>query len=388
MREKNYDIDYIEAVKRIKTAILQSRYMAARLANTEQLKLYFSIGAYVSVNSREGKWGTGAIESISKRLQVELPGLRGFSARSIKYMRSFYEEWNLVDINRHLASADLNKCTIQHLASAEIAANEEHYLASNDLDIEAFMAIGFTHHRYIIEGCKSIDERWYYIRRCATEFWNVDTLKAHIKADDFRRYGALPNNFGLALPDEKQAAKAVRAFKDDYLLDYINIEDTDPEQDIDERELSKALVLEIKKFIQSLGHDFCFIADNYRILEDDEESFIDLLFFHRGLKCLVAIELKRSKFKPAYLGQLNFYLSVLDEKERHPDENASIGLILCRKAKKHIVELAIRDFGKPMGVATYRIGNDIPKNYSTLETLVSGVQQILDKADSKIECLK
>ena len=277
---------------------------------------------------------------------------------------------------------DLVTGAISQLPIAKKESDEEHHLPSDNLDIKSFLAVGFTHHRYIIERCKDTAERWYYIRRCAAEFWSVEALKAHIKAGDFRKYGALPNNFELTIPDSRQAAKAVRAFKDEYLLDYINIEDADSEQDVDERELNKALVLEVKKFIQSLGHDFCYIANDYRVLEEDEESFIDLLFFHRGLKCLVAIELKRGKFKPSYLGQLNYYLSVLDDKEKHQDENPSIGLILCREARRRIVELAIRDFGKPMGVATYRLGSDIPKNYSALEPLVSGVQQILDQETS------
>lgn len=385
MTENENTLDCIEAVKKIKAAILQSRYMAARLANAEQLKLYFGIGAYVSANSREHKWGTGAIEAISRRLQIELPGLRGFSARSIKYMRTFYEAWNAAGVIRQLPSAELEQGQILHLPIATIQDNPNRQSSIADLpseDIAAFLQIGFTHHISLLERCKDMAERWYYIRRCAAEFWSVEALKAHIKADDFRKYGALPNNFALTLPDARQAAMAVRTFRDEYLLDYINIDDADSEQDVDERELNKALVMEVKKFIQSLGHDFCYIADGYRVIEEDEESFIDLLFFHRGLKCLVAIELKRGRFKPIYLGQLNYYLSVLDDRERHPDENPSVGLILCRKAKRRIVELAIRDFGKPMGVATYRLGSDIPKDYSTLEPLVSGVQQILDKADN------
>ncbi len=384
MTENENTLDCIETVKKIKAAILQSRYMAARLANAEQLKLYFGIGAYVSANSREHKWGTGAIEAISRRLQIELPGLRGFSARSIKYMRTFYEAWNAAGVIRQLPSAELEQGQILHLPIATIQDNTNRQSSIADLpseDIAAFLQIGFTHHISLLEGCKDMAERWYYIRRCAAEFWSVEALKAHIKADDFRKYGVLPNNFALTLPDARQAAMAVRAFRDEYLLDYINIDDADSEQDVDERELNKALVREVKKFIQSLGHDFCYIADGYRVIEEDEESFIDLLFFHRGLKCLVAIELKRGRFKPIYLGQLNYYLSVLDDRERHPDENPSVGLILCREAKRRIVELAIRDFGKPMGVATYRLGSDIPKDYSTLEPLVSGVQQILDKAD-------
>ena len=180
-----------------------------------------------------------------------------------------------------------------------------------------------------------------------------------------------------AIPNEKQAAKAVRAFKDEYLLDFINIEDADDESDIDERLLERALVAEIRKFIQTLGADFCFIGNQYRLIVGDEEAFIDLLFYHRSLRALVAIELKRGKFKPAYLGQLNYYLSALDEQERHSDENQSIGLLLCKEANQAVVELAIRDFNKPMGVAVYRTRNDIPEPYQTLIPLMDGVRKIL-----------
>ncbi len=179
------------------------------------------------------------------------------------------------------------------------------------------------------------------------------------------------------MPDEKHTARAVRAFKDEYLLDFINIEDPDDEDDVDERVLEHALVTEIRKFIQSLGTDFCFIGNQYRLIVGGEESFVDMLFYHRSLRTLVAIELKRGKFKPAYLGQLNFYLSALDEHEKHPDENQSIGLLLCKEANRTVVELAVRDFNKPMGVAVYRTKNDIPEPYQTLIPLMDGVRQIL-----------
>ena len=130
---------------------------------------------------------------------------------------------------------------------------------------------------------------------------------------------------------------------------------------MDERVLERAMVNSIKRFIQTLGPDFCFIGNQYRVIVDNEEFFIDLLFYHRVLRSMVAIELKRGKFKPAYLGQLNFYLSALDEQLKHPDENQSIGLLLCQEASRTIVELAIRDFNKPIGVETYRLGKDIPR---------------------------
>jgi predicted nuclease of restriction endonuclease-like (RecB) superfamily len=350
---KTPDIDYTTAIREIKLAILQSRYLAARLANGEQLKLYFHIGNYVSVNTRNGKWGSGAIEEIARRLQAELPGLRGFSATAMRYMRMFYEAWS-PDLNHHLASDEIGN---------------------------SFFAVGFTHHREILAHEKTVAGRIYYIHRCATEFWSVETLKTHLRANDYQHAGELPNNFALALPDATHAAHAVRSFKDEYLMDFVNIEDADCEQDIDERLLERSIVSHIRKFILSLGTQFCFIGNQYRLTVDGDEFFVDLLFFHRGLRCLVAMELKRGAFKPAYLGQMNFYLSALDEYVKTADENPSIGLILCKSMKQTIVELAIRDFNKPMGVAIYRTATEIPAIYQTLAPVVSGVRKILEEAN-------
>ena len=293
------------AIREIKSAILQSRYQAARLANGEQLKLYFRIGGYVSANTRQGKWGCGAIEEIARQLQAELPGLRGFSAASIKKMRLFYEAWEPVlihlvprdevglDPNRSLAMNDLS--SIDQDASRSSAMND----VPDSFSMKEFFSIGFTHHCEIIYNTKDSSERMYYIRRCAKEFWSVETLKRHLCADDFNHTGALPNNFAFVLPDEKHASRAVRAFKDEYLLDFVNIEDADSEDDVDERVLEQAIVGNVRKFIQSLGPQFSFIGNQYRLTVEGEEFFVDLLFFHRGLRCLVAIELKRGAFKPA-----------------------------------------------------------------------------------------
>ncbi|GHU15992.1 hypothetical protein FACS1894163_04530 [Spirochaetia bacterium] len=379
---------YADAVQKIKAAILQSRYLAASVANAEQLKLYYAIGQYVSENSRTGKWGAGAIDSISSQLQQELPGLRGFSATNMKYMRIFFEEWeSSFEANRQLLTDDLPESILsienRHLPSDEIANKttepSNRQLLTADLasaDKEAFLKIGFTHHREILAKCKNPDERWYYIRRCASEFWSVETLKSHIRADDYSHTGALPNNFKLAMPDKQLASRAVRAFKDEYLLDYINIEDAD---DDDERVLETAIVAKIKKFIMTFGDGFCFIGNQYRLIVEGEELFIDLLFFNRDLQCLVAVELKRGKFKPSYLGQLSFYLSALDEYVKKPDENPSIGIVLCKEAKKTIVELAVRDYNRPMGVAVYRTKADMPADYQKLIPLMDGVRSLLQE---------
>ena len=378
---------YPEDVKVIKSAILKSRYLAARLANAEQLKLYFSVGGYVSANTRQGKWGTGAIEAISRSLQAELPGLRGFSPSSMKYMRQLYEEWSSI-ANRKTPSDENPAGTIRQPAIGELSIEPIPVIRQSVIgelkgsDIDAFFSIGFAHHIQIFSKCKSPEKRWYYIRQCAANFWSVRVLKQHLAAGDFRHIGALPNNFALTMPDARQVSRAVQSFKDEYLLDFINIEDAADNEDVDERVLESAIVNSIKQFIQSLGPDFCFVGNQYRLIVGEEEFFIDLLFYHRLLRSMVAIELKRGKFKPAYLGQLNFYLSALDKQVKHPDENQSIGLLLCQEANRTIVELAVQDFNKPIGVATYRLGNEIPEPYRILIPMLNGVQRIISENGS------
>ncbi len=155
--------------------------------------------------------------------------------------------------------------------------------------------------------------------------------------------------------------KALLSFKDEYLLDYINVESPDDEPD--ERVLESEIVLNIKNFIMSLGKDFAFIGNQHRFIVEDREYFVDLLFFNRQLQCLVAIDLKRGEFKPEYLGKMNFYLSALDDLVRLPHENRSIGIILCKSKKEKIVEYALRDTSKPMGVATYKLATQLPEKY-------------------------
>lgn len=341
-----------EAVTTIKSAILKSRYIAARLANAEMLKLYLAIGKYISQNTRINKWGTGALQAISDQLQKELPGLRGFSEGNLKKMRLFYEGWS--DYEEKL----LNRSSLP-----------------NDLNT-IFFSISFTHHVEIILKCKTTEERLFYIRQTASSFWSYRQLQNHIAAQDHLHVGALPNNFAKTIPDDAQASRAIFAFKDEMLLDFVNIEDENDEC-ADERVLERGIVNNVKTFIQKLGSDFCFVDSQHRIVESDEEFFVDLLFYNRTLQSLVAIELKKGKFKPAYLGQLNFYLSLLDKYERKPGEKPSIGIILCKEAKKNIVELAIRDFSKPMGVSTYRLASEIPEHYAALKPIAESADQLL-----------
>lgn len=376
--------DFAAAVKDIKLAILQARAKAAHLANAEALKLYFFVGGYISKKTRNAKWGSGAIDALSNQLQIELPGLRGFSAANIKYMRIFFDEWTRWFEIRHLSS-DENRQTV----SDEDALMPIRHLPSDELtneQITAFLSIGFTHHREILNKCSTYDERWYYILSCAKAPWTVEQLQQHLRADDYHHIGALPNNFAKTLSPMALATKAVRSFRDEYLLELVNLDNVDAihDQDVDERMLSKALVADVEKTIQALGgDDFCFMGREKRLIIEGEEVFIDLLFYHRSLRAMVAVELKMGKFRPSYLGQLELYLSTLDATVRHADENPSIGLLLCEKMNKGFVEFAVRDKSKPLGIATYQTLRSIPKPYKTLAPVIEGVRRVLSESVAK-----
>ena len=333
--------------------------------------------------TRKAKWGAGAIDALSNQLQVELPGLRGFSATNIKNMRAFFEFWADDFSIRPLPMGELS---IRHLPSDEncsSATKEIRQMPSAELGVEslnAFMSVGFSQHRDIVRAVQSKDEAWYYICASAKAPWSYEQLLQHLRADDYHHIGALPNNFGKTLSPMALATKAVRSFRDEYLLELVNLDNADAvhDQDVDERVLSKALVADVEKTIQALGgDDFCFMGREKRLIVEGEEVFIDLLFYHRSLRAMVAVELKMGKFRAAYLGQLELYLSALDATMKHPDENSSIGLLLCEKMSKGFVEFAVRDKSKPLGIATYRTLRSIPKPYKMLAPVIEGVKRVM-----------
>ena len=356
---------YAEAVRVIKEAILRSQYRAASSANKEQLSLYYSIGCYVSKNSRDGFWGKGAIETISRQLQKELPGLRGFSSTNIKNMRSFYEEWSPIVNRRPMADEYKTQAVVSDSElNEQMLLMEIRQPSADEFNWSDFVAIGFSHHIEIITKAKSLEARLFYIHESATRFWNKYTLRDYLKADLYNHRGTLPNNFTTTIPNAKQALKAVNTFRDEYLLDFINIEELDAQdEDLNERVIEKSIVDNVKRFIMTFGQDFIFVVNQYRVELSGEEMFVDLLFFNRELNALVAVELKSGKFRSSYLGQLSTYLSALDTYVKKPHENPAIGIILCRDMNQSFVEFAIRDYDKPMGVATYSASKDMPERF-------------------------
>ena len=288
MDNKKQIQDLRSAVQAIKTAILQSQARAAQMINHEQLSLYYGIGRYVCEHSRKGFWGTGAISQISMQLKSELPGLKGFSEENIKLMRRFYEAWK-----------DLELKSVGQTTELQVSKPETNVIRglclTNDesFPITAFLNISFTHHVAIFRYAKEYNERKYYIQLAYEQRLKADDLEAMIKANVYNHREALPNNFFKAIPDKALAMRTLQMFKDEYLLDFINVEDIDVSDpiDVDERVIENRIVMNIKNFIMTFGRSFTYKGHQVHYDKLGHDHWIDLLFYNRELQALVVIEL-------------------------------------------------------------------------------------------------
>lgn len=374
--KEEHPAELSDAVSVIKTAILQSQARAAQGVNQEQLALYYGIGRFISNGSRRRNWGAAVIDGISKRLKVEMPGLRGFGSSNLKNMRAFYEAWNMLEPNSPIQIGELPKRTETDGLPAKIGGLEVDGRNSPiqiaeirqleltnlpNFPLAEFLSIGFTHHIRIIESTKTLDERLFYIRYCHAYKTHADDLPGIIKQQrPFEHQDKLPNNFVQTLPDYKQAFRAMQMFKDEYLLDFINVEELGMrDEEIDERVIEQGIVQNVKKFIMTFGRGFSFIGNQVHFDKLGHDHWIDLLFYNRDLRRTVVFELKKGKFKTAYLAQLSSYLRILNDEDRREGEESPIGIILCQSVDRPYVEYIMQDFRQPMGVATYRTADEI-----------------------------
>jgi predicted nuclease of restriction endonuclease-like (RecB) superfamily len=270
-------------------------------------------------------WGKSVVELLSKDLQAEFSGIRGFSMQNLWYMRQFYLNYR-------------GNQKLQPMVGE----------------------ISWTKNLVIMSKCKDNLQREFYIRMTRKFGWTKNVLIHQIENQSYEKTLLGQTNFEQTVPDEVRH-QAKLAVKDEYTFDFLELG-----EDHLERELEKAILLKLEKFLLEMGGMFAFIGSQHRLEVDDEEYFIDLLLYHRALKCLVAVELKTGKFLPEYVGKMQFYLAVLDDKVRMPDEAPSIGIILCKTKNKTIVEYALRESNKPIGVAQYKIVKTLPDEMKNL----------------------
>jgi predicted nuclease of restriction endonuclease-like (RecB) superfamily len=404
--EMNHEIKtYQSAVDLIKTAILQSQARAAKSVNQEQLALYYGIGRYVSANTRKKNWGQGAIEAISNQLKQELPGLRGFSATSMRNMRTFYEEWRQLESNSSVTTDEIQQLsskssvatdefteinTNSAVETAEIPSDHEirQLRLANlpDFPLKEFLSISFTHHIAILAKAKAYEERIFYMKYADTYKPTVEDLEKAIMQDLYHHQDKMPNNFLATIPDYKQAYRTIRMFKDEYLLDYINVEELGMhDEDVDERVIESNIVHNVKNFIMTFGRGFSFCGSQVHFDKLGHDHWIDLLFFCRDLNRTVVFELKNGGFKVGYLAQLSAYLRILNDDDRRSHEEAPIGIILCRHADKEYAGYIMQDFKQPMGVATYKTADEMDPELLKALPPKEELQRVFEESSKKEE---
>jgi predicted nuclease of restriction endonuclease-like (RecB) superfamily len=312
--------EYFQLVKEIKERIKSAQYEALKAVNKELIALYWDIGRMIVERQKGKTWGKSIVDQLAKDLQKEFPGISGFSSSNLWRMHNFYE-----------------------------------YYAKNEKLAQLVREIGWGHNMVIMEQCKDDLQREFYIRMTRKFGWSRSVLVHQIENQTYEKNLLNQTNFDRTLPDEIKA-QAKLAVKDEYLFDFLDLG-----EEYSERQLEQEVLLKIEGFLREMGGLFSFIGSQYRLEVAGNEYFIDLLLYHRHLKCLVAIELKVGKFLPEYVGKMQFYLAALDDLVRLEGENPSIGIILCKDKEKTIVEYALRETRKPIGVGQYKIVSSLPE---------------------------
>ena len=318
------DVIQLSFIADIKQKVRQAQYDALKVVNTQLINLYWEIGKSISEKQSEN-WGKSVVPMLSKELQKEFPGIGGFSEGNLWLMAQFFNEYHIVEFL-----------------------------------VPLVREISWSKHTSILKKCKNNQERQFYILSTKKFGWSKNVLIHQIENKTFEKYIHNQTNFENTLSEniKKQAYLAV---KDEYTFDFLNLADEHSES-----ELEQALIQNIRSFLIELGHQFTFVGNQYKVCVNDHEYFIDLLLYHRQLRCLVAIELKIGEFIPEYKGKMEFYLSILNEQIKLEHENEAIGIIICKNKDRTIVEYSLKTSKSPIGVATYKTSNLLPKEYQNL----------------------
>jgi len=331
--------NFVEIAQLIKKA----RIDALKTVNIELINLYWNVGLYISLKIKNAEWGDKTVSELANFLQKNHSDLKGFTRTALYRMVKFYEMYSesvfVATVRQQIQQSDNQK--------DEIVATVWQQFETEDIKGTVLAKISWSHHRIIFSRCSTEEERIFYIRLCIRDNYSVRELERQISSSLFERAMMSGNIKSIVEPKSKSDIEKV--FKDSYVFDFLNLPDKHSEGD-----LQKGLINRMKDFILELGRDFIFIGEEYKLMVGNSDFYIDLLFYHRGLQCLVAFELKADKFKPEHIGQLNFYLEALDRDVKKEHENPSIGILLCKNKDNQVVEYALSRSLSPTMVAEYR----------------------------------
>lgn len=339
---------YKEIFENIKQEILKSQYKAMQAVNKELIYMYWHIGKIILYNS---EWGNKFIDNLSMDLKLEFPKINGFSIRNLKNMKKFAEEYPDFEFVQSITAQ-----------------------------------ITWTHNVLLMDKVRNIEERKWYINETVKNGWSVNLLEMQINSKLYQRQ-VIANkitNFPSTLPDA-QSDLAIQTMKDPYLFDFISLKGK-----VKELEIENAMIDKIKDVLIELGKGFAFVGEQYKITVSEKDYFIDLLFYHLKLKCYIVVELKAREFEPTDAGQLNFYLSAIDDLVKDETDNATIGLLLCKNKDNFTAEYALRNISSPIGVSEYKLLEDIPEYLQSqlpkaedIELHIKEIDEIEEQLDNK-----
>ena len=323
--------DYQAFLESLKTRVQSAQIKATVSVNRELVLLYWRIGTDILAKQEQASWGAKIIDQLSKDLRRSFPDMKGFSSRNLKYMRSFADHWK----DEQFVQAPLAQIT-------------------------------WYHNLALLEKLYTLEEREWYARQAIEKGWSRNILVHHIETKLFERQGKAITNFDIALP-APQSELAQQLLKDPYIFDFLTLSES-----AKERDLEHTLLDQLQTFLLELGHGFAFMGNQYHLSLGKNDYYLDLLFYHHHLRCLIAIDLKIGEFRPEYAGKMNFYLSALDDTLKHPDDQPSIGIILCRSKDGLTAEYALRGMSQPIGVSTYKLRElplELQRELPTVEQL-------------------
>jgi predicted nuclease of restriction endonuclease-like (RecB) superfamily len=322
------DKDYSVWLKELKNRVRLVQIKAAVKVNSELLLFYWELGQDIAEKQKNTKWGDGFLKQLSIDLSAEFPDMKGFSLRNLKYTKQWYLFY-----------------------SKEIEKNQQ--------AVAQLIQIPWGHNIVIISKCKNPDEAFFYIQKTIQNNWSRSVLTHHIESNLFKREGKAITNFKATLP-APQSDLARETLKDPYNFDFLTLTERH-----DEKELEGALVNHVTRFLLELGAGFSYIGQQYKLEISGDEFFIDLLFYHVKLHCYVVVELKAVKFKPEFAGKLNFYISAVDGILKSEQDNTTIGILICKSKNDTVVEYALKDVHKPIGVSEYMITRNLPDEFKS-----------------------
>ncbi|KXU34441.1 hypothetical protein AXK12_00385 [Cephaloticoccus capnophilus] len=333
-------VGYADWLAELKQRIHSAQQRATLAVNRELVLLYWQIGQDILARQASQGWGTKVIERLAHDLRAAFPDMKGFSPRNLKYMRAFAEAW-----------------------------------PDGEFVQAALAQLPWYHQLALLDKLQSTEERQWYAAQALENGWSRNVLVMQIESGLRQRTGKAVTNFDQRLP-APQSDLARESLKDPYRLDFLGLG-----KEAQERAIEDALVKHVTQFLMELGAGFAFVGRQVHVEVGDKDFYIDLLFYHLKLRCYVVVELKAGEFQPEYAGKLNFYLSAVDSQLRHPSDNPSLGLLLCKNRDKVVAEYALRDMNKPIGVAEYQLVQALPKELQTDLPRIEDIESELRDAE-------